>query len=755
MKRLVSLFLVLCLTAFASAQNRQAVLIKSSKPYDKLVASIEKMGGTVMYQYKYVDGIAAEVPESAMSSLEKMVGPENLAKDELVYMPQAKLDSRSDASARDGVEADAVAEATDAPADYPIDNSMTGANALHAAGFTGSTEVVAVIDSGYRSGITHVPAARVLTGFSLVPGQPDANSSANYPHGTQVAGQIAANRGLCFSNLNRFAVTAAALGAAQNGTGTGVGGNGCSTTTVRLDIIGSAPLARIYPVKIFPNNGAGSPTSRTIAAMEHVLSKRLAFNAGDPTGLNIRVVNMSLGGPTTFAGRSLSDQTVDKLLANDIVVVVSSGNEGFSVVTGGSPGTSMSALTVGASQSAVHERIFRSQFSAPCNTAPLAQVVNCATLFRPDSTLQMSDFSSRGPTHDGRIKPDVAANGSFNFGQGSGSNTTVNFISGTSFSSPIVAGIAAILRQAVPTATARQVRNAIIMSANPNLIPSARPNDQGKGFVDADAALALLQSGNVPDTVDLTHTVTRNLQANLAHAGVPVFEGSVTHTVTGIRPAETAEFAYMIPPNAASLNVNIRDITPANAPAQQNAFFGDDVFIKIQTSTVHDEDLLAEEFLTANKSYSFANPQAGIYRITPAGDWTNVGTIGFTVDIWTTEATTAEQTVKAKIGQGEQHSYTVTVPAGTASLTMDFSWKNMNGSYPINDLDAYLVAPGGTVTNTCATGRTPEKCAVANPAAGTWTVVVDGFSVIPDGTPGNREMYTVRLAADGKVLKTN
>jgi hypothetical protein len=211
----------------------------------------------------------------------------------------------------------------------------------------------------------------------------------------------------------------------------------------------------------------------------------------------------------------------------------------------------------------------------------------------------------------------------------------------------------------------------------------------------------------------------------------------------------------MIPPNAASLNVNIRDITPANAPAQQNAFFGDDIFIKIQTSTVHDEDLLAEEFLTGNKSYSFANPQAGIYRITPAGDWTNVGTIGFTVDIWTTEATTAEQTVKAKIGQGEQHSYTVTVPAGTTSLTMDFSWKNMNGSYPINDLDAYLVAPAGTVTNTCATGRTPEKCAVANPAAGTWTVVVDGFSVIPDGTPGNREMYTVRLAADGKVLKTN
>ena len=69
--------------------------------------------------------------------------------------------------------------------------------------------------------------------------------------------------------------------------------------------------------------------------------------------------------------------------------------------------------------------------------------------------------------------------------------TTVGFVSGTSFSSPEVAGIAATLRSAVPTATARQVRNAIILTANPALTPSAKPVDQGRGYVDAAAALYL------------------------------------------------------------------------------------------------------------------------------------------------------------------------------------------------------------------------------------------------------------------------
>lgn len=38
---------------------------------------------------------------------------------------------------------------------------------------------------------------------------------------------------------------------------------------------------------------------------------------------------------------------------------------------------------------------------------------------------------------------------------------------------------------------------------------------------------------------------------------------------------------------------------------------------------------------------------------------------------------------------------------------------------------------------------------------GMWTVLVNGFTVNLVGTPGGREKYTLRVAADGNVLKAN
>lgn len=740
----------LAVAAFAS--GRQKILIKTPKPYTNVVSKIAKLGGTVTYQYQYVDGIAAEIPDSARASVEAMVGSDNVAKDDMVYMPVAPFDRRTDAAAAlKGIEADAVLAGEQLPVDVRIDNDQINATPLHALGLTGANEVVAVIDSGYRSGITHVAPARVLTGFSLVPGEPDANSAANFPHGTQVAGQIAANIGFCFSPLFNFAQVAIATGAGNLGAP-------CSSSLVFIPIVGSAPSALIYPVKVFPNSGAGSPNSRTIAAMEHVLSKRLAWNAGDHVnGLNIHVVNMSLGGGTLWAGHSLVDQEADTLLANDIVVVVSAGNSGFSTVTTGSPGTSMSALTVGASNDAAHERIFRAQFSAPCSSASPANAVACANLFRPDNNLQMADFSSRGPTHDGRIKPDVTANGEFNFGQGSGTANTVNWFSGTSFSAPTVSGVAALLHAALPNATARQIRNAIIKTARSYMIPTAESRDQGAGFVDAYAAYTLLARGKVADTVKLEFpATTRSVPRNLKHAGLPVLDGSVNKLVTHLRPAETLEFAYEIPANAGSLNVSIHDIAAENTPPEQNQFFGDDVLLKIQNTTVHNIDQLEPgAFLTGTgKTYNFLNPEAGVFRISPSGDWTNAGNVRFVMDIWTTEQSSPHHTAKATINNGDVHTYTLDVPAGTAALEFKLSWLNMNGNYPINDLDLTITAPGAPANFSCSTARTPELCTFQNPAAGAWTVAVNGFSVIPDGTPGGREMYTLRVAADDHVLST-
>ena len=162
----------------------------------------------------------------------------------------------------------------------------------------------------------------------------------------------------------------------------------------------------------------------------------------------------------------------------------------------------MSSLTVGATATANHESIFARNSTPPCRTAPLASVLASPSMASRRDHAD-GQLRSRGPNHDGRPSPSLVANGSFDYTQGGGAAaTTVGFVSGTSSLRPNVAGIAATLRGAVPTATARQVRNALIMTSNParsRRPPSTTtaPARQRRG-----PAYALLLSGTVPDTVD-------------------------------------------------------------------------------------------------------------------------------------------------------------------------------------------------------------------------------------------------------------
>lgn len=93
-----------------------------------------------------------------------------------------------------------------------------------------------------------------------------------------------------------------------------------------------------------------------------------------------------------------------------------------------------------------------------------------------------ASFSSAGPSADGRVKPEISAQGSAAVSTNTGSDE-ISFVNGTSFSSPIIAGISACLWQAFPDATAMQVRSAIIESAslyqNPNdMVGYGIPNYQ-------------------------------------------------------------------------------------------------------------------------------------------------------------------------------------------------------------------------------------------------------------------------------------
>ncbi|RJP22575.1 MAG: hypothetical protein C4529_05385 [Deltaproteobacteria bacterium] len=106
-------------------------------------------------------------------------------------------------------------------------------------------------------------------------------------------------------------------------------------------------------------------------------------------------------------------------------------------------------------------------------------------------SLGISSFSSRGPTRDGRPKPDVAAPGQFIYSSRSSDsflspipgNTSYTSMQGTSMATPHVAGIAALVWESNPALNGAQMRERLRRTADP---VGAAPNTTwGFGRVNA------------------------------------------------------------------------------------------------------------------------------------------------------------------------------------------------------------------------------------------------------------------------------
>ena len=109
-------------------------------------------------------------------------------------------------------------------------------------------------------------------------------------------------------------------------------------------------------------------------------------------------------------------------------------------------------------------------------------------------------------------------------------NEMVSLANGTSYSAPIVSGIAAVLRRAFPAATARQIRRAITEEASPGVTGDGSGSfDQGEGWVDALAAFERLRDNMPSDLPDVSPVSDPLVSVNLENAtGLDVYSGSVT-----------------------------------------------------------------------------------------------------------------------------------------------------------------------------------------------------------------------------------
>jgi hypothetical protein len=393
--------------------------------------------------------------------------------------------------------------------------------------FEGTGEIVAVCDTGFDKGsVTDVHPAfngRVKKLYAL--GRAKADDP--HGHGTHVAGSL--------------------LG---DGHSTVLGGA----------IRGTAPKAKLVLQSVLDSQGGlgGLPDDL-----------RSLFQ--DPyTSQAARVHSNSWGDRGNFGVYTSNAKEVDDFVWNhrDLVICFAAGNEGRDanqdgVIDRGSitpPATAKNCITVGATENLRpgFQRTY-SPFGFPSKP------------FRDDKVADnpegMAAFSSRGPTQDGRIKPDVVAPGTSILSTksrkaqattdwGVSSDAAFMFDGGTSMATPLVAGCVTVIREWLRKKQGLATPSAALIKAL--LINGAR--DIGGQYVPSEA-------GSVPNfaegfgRVDLANTI-----GPWASTETVVFHDEADTLDTG----EEKVFPVNIPANAAFLKATLVWTDPAGESLQND-----------------------------------------------------------------------------------------------------------------------------------------------------------------------------------------
>jgi hypothetical protein len=755
---LTSLSLLL-ITGFQTARaEHQNYIVNCNADCAPLIEKVSSLGGTVTNKYQNINAISISMDSENRAQLIEFSPNAELTKDKLVSLPNPKdqvmVSENNNPQIFEGAALQKFIE-EDMPEGFEFNNLLTGATLMNSAGFTGANTVVAVIDSG--SANVSALSGSIIGGENFVPGadEPSATSSLNVGHGTNTATMIAGHGLFGFTTAGSFAQSVATH----------------MPESIFIDFVpgvsaipmfGSAPDAKIYAMKVFAAAGGGAPESRIIAAMDRVITLRKNYNDGmstaainpgcgaeeDPcvfNAVNISVVNMSLGGGTLYAARDLEDSLTTKMLEVGITLVASAGNEGFSAITGGSPGTGLGSLTVGAASTVGNERVLRD----------LQNGLGVGAFYRPSNHHQMATFSSRGPSTDGRISIDVVANGFACLMQNANGGITLS--SGTSFSAPMVAGAAATLVGAFPDASAIEIRNAIIQGANPNLLgDGSGPIDQGAGFINVPNSFGLLATNSV-DTRLPEGKGNKKVSKNLKEVGIKVIKPHHKHPKTfkakNLKPGQVAHYFIESKKDTDKLTIKIEDIVASLPAEEQNLFFGDDIYYNLQDAITHTDAVIAGGFITADEEIVIDNPQTGILRLAVMGDWTNAGDVSAKISVMGHKSHQAKKAAKGKVDQNETQVETFFIPDGTTQATFELSWKNNWSAYPTDDIDFILLDPAFNALFDGASFSSPERVVIDSPAAGSWTVLVQGFTV-HNVNKHDGSKWELRLTdQDGKSIK--
>jgi hypothetical protein len=502
------------------------------------------------------------------------------------------------------------------------------------------------------------------------------------------------------------------------------------------------------------------PDSTILAALDHVIGLKRSG------ALGVDAINMSFGGATLNDGRSLQERLVDEATRAGIVVAVSAGNDGPSPSTVSRPGTAFSAVTVGAASDPVHTRVFLDEFYG---------FVGAGAALYPADELRIFEFSGQGPYADGRSGPDLVATGLFNFGLfPAPPGPALGWSSGTSFAAPQVAGAAALLSAWAeahePSLDAYRIRRALVDGAVP-LDEEWSVQSQGSGRLHLPNALAILRGAGSArgsrGAGDPRAVRGARLRAGLEpRAGFTSARGRLQpnvrfeqagsfHERVTLERGRWADWVFEIDEGTEAVVVEVEPVggaIPPGASGQLGFPESFELFVKsakrggvepdfVDGANVFDaarvEIRAGAAILEGGITNNLAPPppavlEPGLMKVTLESDWTN-HTRFLSADVRITRVQRQKPKqpgpTTAVVGDAEARSFPIEIPTGTASAGFELAWNRDWTRFPTDDLDLILVSPSGARDLRAATLNAPERVELDHPEPGTWTAIVDGFSV--------------------------
>lgn len=437
--------------ASVTASTKQSSYIVQATSMDLAAQLVEKYQGTITSRLDIINAVAAILGDQSVAQL-------RLEKGILAITANGPVKSSDDGDNDKNSDDRARSKGSKiVSTDYP---NVVGADVVWAQGNIGSGVTVAVIDTGLGnlSALTKDSKGkqgRILAWKDYI----DKSKEPRDPngHGSHVAGIIANSQ--------------------KDGAG---------------EWNGIAPGVNLVGVRVLDENGAGTYET-VISGLQWVIKNKGKYN--------IRIINLSLVAPVQSAyWADPLNQAVTKAWASGLTVIVAAGNGGSNPLSISVPGNNPYVVTVGAFTDAFTPSDWSDDYITP--------------------------FSGAGPTLDGFVKPDLIAPGAHMVSvvpknsvldaQYPDNRLDGNYfkLAGTSQSTAVVSGIAALILSKNPRLSPNEVKLRLMGSALPWIEIST-----------SNALYSMWQQGagraNAPDAVfgDMTGAANGGLDINADLAG--------------------------------------------------------------------------------------------------------------------------------------------------------------------------------------------------------------------------------------------